>query len=189
MRAHSQVASVQKEGCHALRSLTKRIGPESVTARTVEAVLDAMRAHPHATQVLGHAASALKLSFRPTATTQRWREWQRPVGCSWWLQRCGRTHRSLRCRNRASRCCTFAVVYSAVPRMGASSRTRAGKLLFPQPCSHSPTMRAILIVDAPLRCSIASPLSNERSAQTKHRFVRQQARVRRVTLTLKIVEG
>ena len=60
MRAHSQVASVQKEGCHALRSLTTRIGPESATeARTVEAVLDAMRAHLHATQVLQHGAIAL----------------------------------------------------------------------------------------------------------------------------------
>ena len=160
MRAHSQVASVQTEGCRALRSLTKRIGPEAVTARTVEAVLDAMRAHLHATQVLGHGASALIFStYCNDAAVER--VWQRPVGCSWWLQRCGRTHRSLRCRNRASGCCTFAVVYSAVPRMGASSRKRAGKLLFPQPCSHSQTMRAILIVDAPFRCSIASPLSNE----------------------------
>ena len=63
MRAHSQVASVQKEGCRALRSLTKRIGPESATeARTVEAVLDAMRAHLHATQVLRHGSSALVVS-------------------------------------------------------------------------------------------------------------------------------
>ena len=72
MRAHSQVASVQTEGCRALRSLTKRIGPESATARTVEAVLDAMRAHLHATQVLRHGASALVVStYRNDAAVER----------------------------------------------------------------------------------------------------------------------
>ena len=53
MRAHSQVASVQKEGCRALRSLTKRIGPESATeSGTVEAVLDAMQAHLQVAQAV-----------------------------------------------------------------------------------------------------------------------------------------
>ena len=60
MRAHPQVAKVQEEGCGALQSLTIRIGPESATeAGTVEAALDAMRAHLQVTHVLLRGFKAL----------------------------------------------------------------------------------------------------------------------------------
>ena len=64
---------MQQEGCLALMFLTRRIGPESATeSGTVEAVVDAMRAHLQAAEVLKNGAAALMQSTNKSdAAVQR----------------------------------------------------------------------------------------------------------------------